>query len=152
MRPLFESEGVPLEEAAWQLLGPHVQERSKVLPDAVSMCRFAFEESIERDMSAMLKKKMTAELATSILESCVEALGAVEDFTPSVVETTLKEVVKALELKVGQVFVTVRIAATGAMATPPLFESLVAMGKDKTIERLKETVGILQSPEYAEAS
>ena len=41
----------------------------------------------------------------------------------------------------------VRVAVTGRTATPPLFDTLVALGRERTLERLERAAGLLAEPE-----
>ena len=44
----------------------------------------------------------------------------------------------------GQVFGILRVAVTGQKVSPPLFESMEIIGREKCLERLKQAVGILE--------
>jgi glutamyl-tRNA synthetase len=44
----------------------------------------------------------------------------------------------------GQVFGLLRTAVTGQKVSPPLFESMEVVGKDKVLERLKKSAEILE--------
>ncbi len=51
-------------------------------------------------------------------------------------ESSLAEKAKANDQKVGQVFAPIRSAITGSKISPPLFESIFLLGKEKTLKRL----------------
>jgi glutamyl-tRNA synthetase len=42
-----------------------------------------------------------------------------------------------LGLKAGQLFGAIRVAVTGRTVAPPLFDTLVALGKSRTLRRLE---------------
>ncbi|EKE04948.1 MAG: glutamyl-tRNA synthetase [uncultured bacterium] len=52
----------------------------------------------------------------------------------------LMEVVKENNFKTGDFFMDLRIAITGMKFTPPINESIVILGKEETIERLKKLI------------
>lgn len=52
--------------------------------------------------------------------------------------TALMERIKKHEFKVGDFFMTLRIAITGSKSTPPINESMIILEKEKTLERLKK--------------
>ena len=52
---------------------------------------------------------------------------------------------EAAGMKPGPFFTPLRVAVTGKTVSPPLFGSIVALGRDKTIERLKKAQQILRS-------
>jgi glutamyl-tRNA synthetase len=48
-------------------------------------------------------------------------------------------------LSANQVFGIIRVAVTGQKVSPPLFESMEIIGKEKVLERLQKAIEILQS-------
>ena len=47
----------------------------------------------------------------------------------------------------GDLFMAIRVAITGRTATPPLFDTIVALGRDRTLERLDRAIGALDAQE-----
>ena len=66
-----------------------------------------------------------------------------KDFTRGAIETALRPIAEKVGLKVGPMLSVIRVAVTGKKITPPLFESLEALGKEVTLERIRETVPML---------
>ena len=126
-----------------RLISPHVQERIKLLPEAAPMLEFLFQDKIERDMKGMYKKDIDQAKAKNILEIALDRLSKLEDFSIAAIEAVLRPMAEELGFKVGPMFGVLRIAVTGKMITPPLFESFNALGKEKTLERIKECIGMI---------
>ncbi len=141
--PFLEKAGLKVDMDKLKLISPHIQERIKVLPEAAPMIEFLFTDKIERELPGMLKKGIDASIAKKILELSLERLIALEDFSIVAIEGVLRPMAEELGLKVGPMFGVLRIAVTGKMITPPLFESFNALGKEKTLERIKETIGLI---------
>ena len=51
-------------------------------------------------------------------------------------EPPLRALVEARGWKAGDLFMAIRVATTGRTATPPLFDTLVALGRERTLARL----------------
>lgn len=103
--------------------------------------RFYFEapEKIDPALLANPKMKVDAEIARRTLAAVLEALRDCEDFHDAEkLKTRLLEVVRALELKNGQVFWPARVALTGEQFSPGVFEVLWALGKKRSLERLEK--------------
>ena len=49
--------------------------------------------------------------------------------------------------KAGDLFMAIRVAVTGRTATPPLFDSLVALGRDRVLARLDAAIDTLERSE-----
>jgi glutamyl-tRNA synthetase len=58
-------------------------------------------------------------------------------------EPPMRALVDELGLKAGQVFGILRVAVTGQVVSPPLFESMRIIGKTRILERLKKAIEIL---------
>ena len=58
-------------------------------------------------------------------------------------EPPLRELVEARGWKAGDLFMAIRVATTGQTATPPLFDTLVALGRERTLARLDAAIARL---------
>ncbi len=58
-------------------------------------------------------------------------------------EQHLRALAEQLEIKTGDLFMALRVAATGSRVSPPLFQTLHALGKDEVLARLDIAVGAL---------
>jgi glutamyl-tRNA synthetase len=61
--------------------------------------------------------------------------GAVS-FEADELEPPLRRLAEERGWKAGDLFMAIRVAVTGRTATPPLFDTLVALGPARTLERL----------------
>jgi len=52
-------------------------------------------------------------------------------------ESAVRPLAEELGVKTGELFGVVRVAVTGKTATPPLFETMEILGRDRTLERLE---------------
>ena len=55
----------------------------------------------------------------------------------------LQPSLETVGLKTGQFFMTIRVACTGKTATPPLFETMEVLGRDRCVRRLHDAVARL---------
>jgi glutamyl-tRNA synthetase len=71
------------------------------------------------------------------VSAAFDALHGIEDWTAAGIEGALREaLVDRLGLKPKNAFGPVRVAVTGRTVSPPLFESLELLGRDRTLARL----------------
>lgn len=115
-------------------LSPLVAERVKRLDEVAPMVRFLFEEP-QIDPAAA-EKVLAKEGAGRSLDAAGEALSRVEWAAPAI-EGALRGIPEALGLKAKSVFQAVRVATTGSVVSPPLFESLELLGRERTLSRLE---------------
>jgi len=145
VRPYCEVKNLKLDEVKFNAILPHIKERMKFLTEAPDLIDFLFVENLNRDMDAMIGKDVDVSKASNIIDLVVEALSSLSDFTVANIEAAIRAIPEKIGLKIGPVFVVVRIAVTGKKVTPPLFESISVLGKEVTIQRLKECKDLLQS-------
>lgn len=141
--PYMKEAQVSVDREQFKALAPHVQERVKVLTEVAPMVDFLVDRPIERQMDAMFQKGIDKPKASEIIRNSIAVLEGLAEFTTPEIERVLRGVAEGLGLKVGPVFVVLRVAVTGKTVTPPLFESFAVMGKDRVLSRLRETLDLL---------
>ena len=76
--------------------------------------------------------------AGPVLDAALAALDGVADWTTASIEDVLKDaLIEDLGLKPRKAFGPIRVAATGTTVSPPLFESLELLGRDRSLRRLR---------------
>jgi glutamyl-tRNA synthetase len=138
-RPLVEEDlGRPLvagELEAFAAVAALVQERTKLLTEIPGQVRFLFTDVVYDESS--WEKVMNAESAAVAVTGALARLEAVEEWSVPAVEETLREMLVTLELSARKGLQPLRVAITGSAVSPPLFESIVALGRDQTTARLR---------------
>ena len=77
-------------------------------------------------------------MGRDVVRQSYEALSALSDWTTEAIEATLREtLVDGMGLKPRNAFGPVRIAVTGSRVSPPLFESLELLGRERALGRLQ---------------
>ncbi len=143
LTPFLAAAGLNVDAEKLARIVTHVQPRMQLLPDAVPLVDFLFKDAIERDLPAMLKKGMDAPTARRICTDAAVALAALRSFDAASIEAAMKELAERVGGKSGPVFMVLRIAVTGKTVTPPLWESIHALGQAAAVARLQETERML---------
>jgi len=71
-------------------------------------------------------------------------LSPLPEIKKELAEPPLRKLVEESGLKAGQVFGIIRVAVTGQKVSPPLFESMEIIGKDKVLERVQSAAEMLE--------
>jgi glutamyl-tRNA synthetase len=138
-RWLFEDAPWPAENfeiATFEMLAPLVQERVKLLsevPDFVDFV-FAAEPTIDEDSWQKVMVK-GADLAVAVVDHAIAGFADCE-WTTAGLDSALFSYAEQHEISKGKVQAPVRVAITGRTVGPPLFESLVVIGRDESLRRL----------------
>jgi glutamyl-tRNA synthetase len=137
---LPESVMRPINAGYVRQIAPLIQPRITTLKDAAAYAEFFFAEELNYDAAMFVDKKTDAATALKALQSAEKALAGLDSFDRAVLETTLRSLAESLGIKAGQLFNTLRVATTARDATPPLFETMEVLGKDRCLKRIKAAI------------
>jgi glutamyl-tRNA synthetase len=154
LRPFLEAaaadgriDRVPSDEELRALL-PVVQERLPTLGAIVDLVGFLWVDAVPVDPAVLVPKRWDAATTRDGLTAARDALAAHDGVTweADELEPPLRELVEARGWKAGDLFMAIRVATTGRTATPPLFDTLVALGRDRTLQRIDSAIQSLAQP------
>ena len=132
----------PLSEDYVNAIIPLVQERLKTLTDAADLMEFFFLDSLEyNNADELIQKGMDRDSTQIVLDAALQKLTDIVDWSVEYIESALRDISDDLDIdvKTGQVFGTIRVAATGRKAAPPLFETMFVLGRDRCLKRLEQS-------------
>ncbi len=114
---------------------------ARTLTDVEHKCRFLFvpDDAIEFDDKAV-KKVLMKDEGLVILPIVRDRLIALEQFTGPNIETMLRSLAEEKQLGLGKVAQPLRVAITGTTVSPPIFDSVELLGKQKTLNRIERTL------------
>ena len=116
---------------------PLVHERMTTLGESVDMLAFLFvdDASFARDPADV--DKLLTEDGRSVVKAAHDALAGIGAWDTASIDAALRQaLVEELGLKPRNAFGPVRVAVTGRRISPPLFESLELLGRDRSLARL----------------
>ncbi|MGV8082707.1 MAG: glutamate--tRNA ligase [Coriobacteriia bacterium] len=126
----------------WYLrLAPLVSERIKRLDEVAEKVAFLFAPiTIEE---AAREKVLAKPGAREALKAAEEALTTAE-WQHEAIEAALRDVPERLGAKPKTVFQAIRVAVTGSIVSPPLFESLELLGREQTLKRIEAALPLAE--------
>ena len=122
---------------------PLIKERLKTLADAAERIPFFFSDDFDYEPSELIQRKMDAAGTLQALNAAVEAIRVVDPFDAATLEARLRTLADDLDIKVGQLLGTLRVATSGLKVSPPLFESLEILGRERVVRDLNRAVAKL---------
>ncbi len=148
VRPYLVSAGLlsdPATEAQLRLLSgaaPLVQERMNVLSEAAGLLRFLFTAEPDFTVEPDSAVKVFDDSAVPILHAAAQALGTLPNWAAAEIEVALKTaLVEELGIKPRKAFAPIRVAVCGRTVSPPLYESLELLGRERSLLRLNAAAG-----------
>ncbi len=122
---------------------PAVQERIKKLTEVAEAVDFLFAGAVDVPPTVLVGKGSDAASARQDLMLAAAALREPTQWDVPTIDCALRSAAERAGRKPGQVFGVVRAAVTGKPVSPPLFESLAVLGRDKTLERVERAIRVL---------
>lgn len=114
---------------------PLISERMETLGQASGMVGFLFTDQVTVDPEDAAK--ILGEASGQVLTAAHDALAEVQEWNTENIETALRSaLIEGLELKPKVAFGPVRLAITGRRVSPPLFESMELLGRDRSLARI----------------
>ena len=120
-----------------------VRERLKTLSDAAPLVSFIFKNEIVYTPEELIQKGMNDQQTHNLLIKVREIISLREIVTADEIESDLRKLAGDLDVKVGQLLGTIRLATSGQRVSPPLFGSLEILGRDRVVVLLDKAIEML---------
>ena len=151
LRPFVEAELVagriermPADDELRALL-PVIQERLPTLGAVGDLVGFLWVGQVDVDPSTLVPKRWDVATTRAGLTAARDTIDAVGDvsFEADELEPPLRALADERGWKAGDLFMAIRVAVTGRTATPPLFDTLVALGRERVLARIDRALEVL---------
>ncbi|HEX2990336.1 MAG TPA: glutamate--tRNA ligase, partial [Anaerolineales bacterium] len=144
IKPYLTGAGLEVDNETLLRVTPLIRERLVTLDDSVTFASFFFKESVEPDPQDLVAKGLDARQSAAIARNSLEILSSLPGVSHSDAEPPMREYVERSDFSAGQVFGILRAAVTGQKVSPPLFESMEIIGREKVLQRLKNAINLLE--------
>ena len=132
-RDLFDE-----EKSRLSIIFPSVQERIETLADLTQQVMFLIDEPFVVD--ELDWQDVNNEEAQKYLFLLREEFINLDNFSLESIETIMRKILEEINVKTKVGFQAARVSITGTKISPPLFESIFALGKEAVIARLAESI------------
>ncbi|HPU75782.1 MAG TPA: glutamate--tRNA ligase family protein, partial [Bacillota bacterium] len=146
VRPFMEQAGYAIPDREFlKRAVTLVTDRLGKLTEAPDMLGFLFTDQVDLTRESFAGKgKLTLGDIAGALRECERVLGELSQWTHEDIEASLRTLAESLGWKVGDLLMQVRVAITGRRVTPPLFESLVLLGRETSMARIARAIRALE--------
>jgi glutamyl-tRNA synthetase len=122
-----------------------LRSRVRLLPDFATWARAFFTADFPRDPAA-IAKFWKDEKTLPLLEKLAEALAALPEWNHDSCDHATRKVAEEGGVKAGTLINATRVAIVGQAVAPPLFDTMVVIGQQKVVTRLRDAVQVLSTP------
>jgi glutamyl-tRNA synthetase len=143
--PFFEKAGLKASAEKLLAVTPLIRERVRLLGEAPAAADFFFvDELAVYDPAELIPQKGDAAMTRRVLETAQKVL-AETPFDHDSLDKSLRETAASLGLKAGPMFQPIRVAVCGRKNAPPLFETMVVLGREVCLARIREAEARLET-------
>jgi nondiscriminating glutamyl-tRNA synthetase len=138
---------VPTSEELRPLV-PIIQDRLPTLGAVGELIGFLWLDKVEVDAAMLVPKRWDPATTLDGLRaarSTIDGSTGPVTFEADELEPPMRALAESNGWKAGDLFMALRVAVTGRTATPPLFDSLVALGRERVLQRLDAAITTLES-------
>ncbi len=137
--PFIEKKGYKAsDDDRLPLIVGTLKQRAKTLEEMAEMAEFYFKDTVEYESEAADRFLKPENI--DILNILLDKLSPLTPFNHDTIEEVFKQVMEETGLKLGKIAQPARVAITGKRASPGIFETIEALGRERTIERLKRVI------------
>lgn len=147
-RPFLEAQNYEVNMDALVTLMPAMSKRMQKYPDALPFLQFVFDDvPLDVEVEQLTHKKMGQALAHVAFQKALALVQTVDTFDVESLGDGLRKIGEEQtdNNKAGPFLGTMRFAITGQKVSPPLFESMVALGRERVMARLQEVLAIFEN-------
>ena len=108
------------------------------------MAGFFFQDEVHPKPEELVGNKMTPADSAKAARRAYQVLKALPDIDAKQAEAPMRQLAEDLGLSAGQLFGILRVAITGQTVSPPLFQSMEIIGREKVLSRIRKAIAILE--------
>lgn len=143
IKPFLTNAGLEVPDETLLQVTPLIRERLVTLDDSLEFAGFFFKENVEPTPQDLVAKGLDAQQSAEIARNAYEILSSLPNVSHQTAEPPMRAYVEGSGFTAGQVFGILRVAVTGQKVSPPLFESMEIIGREKVLERLQNAIAVL---------
>lgn len=144
IKPYLTDAGLKVNDDTLLNVTPLIRERLVTLDDCIPFASFFFKETVEPNPEELVAKGLDAKQSADIARKSHDILVSLPGLSHQAAEPPMREFVEKSGLSANQVFGILRVAVTGQKVSPPLFESMEIIGREKVLARLQKAIEILE--------
>jgi glutamyl-tRNA synthetase len=131
------------QEESLRILAPHLKTRVKRLKEVCEQVDFLYSGKLDLDRETLAGQGGASPTAADSLLAAEAVLDKLDDFSVEAVKKALEDEEERRNWKPKPFFMPIRVAISGKTHTPPLFPMLAALGKPRSLTRLRDAIDLL---------
>jgi glutamyl-tRNA synthetase len=141
---IIAADPTPAQSDVIHAAAPLIQERMETLSQGAESLRFLLVDEADFALNPDDREKVLTADSRIVLQSTLDAVEGLPEFDHASIEAALRAaLIDGLGLKPKVAFGPVRVAVTGSRISPPLFESMELLGRERSTARLAAALAVI---------
>ena len=145
VRPFLDRAGIVPNDPPLEAVLPLIHERLKRLGEAPELLSFFYADQPTYQDALLVPKGLDRATTASLVGDATTVVKNSANFDHATLEAGLRELAASRGVKAGQLFTSLRVASTFSNVSPPLFETMEVLGRQRVVERLEMAQSRLSS-------
>jgi len=139
-REVGEEEAAKVDRKTFVNVAPLLQPRAKSVVDMLEQSRPFIWGAADLPYDEKAVQKFLTEETKSYLEEIAERIEALDEFSDKSLEDLHRQFLEDKDIKFKIIAQPIRVAIVGKTQSPGLFETMMVLGKEETLARIKRAV------------
>lgn len=122
-----------------------VKERVEKSEDFITYADFFFAGEVSPDLKSLVLKDKDLKESIKIYTLLAEKIDDLRDFSGAALEEFMRVFCEEAAVKTRDLFMPIRLIVTGKKASPPLFDTMAVLGKERCRTRLRKAIDNLKT-------
>lgn len=140
-REILRTKGIHIDMNRIELLVAMVKERVNFVREMWDQTDFFFKAPEAYDAEAV--KKRWKEDSSTMLNSLIDEINRIADFTPSSTDLAIKAWIEKNGFNTGAVMNALRLVIVGSLRGPHMADVICWLGREETINRIRKGISVL---------
>jgi glutamyl-tRNA synthetase len=146
LRGTLQAAGYTVDDDTLQAITPALQTRIETLNDVIELAGFIFADTFTPPTADdLVQRKMDLPKTKHVLEISLAKLQNMDFNDPAAMEQPFRDLAQEHDYKFGQLAGTLRTATAAQRIAPPLFDTFAALGKEKTLTRIRQSIEVVSA-------
>ena len=129
-------QGSELQQASFRTIAPYVKERVALLTEVVEMVDFLFLDPSQLDV----ERYTLSDADVDMLLKFLSKVESIENFTRDTLEESFRSLGEEIGVALRKLQAPIRLSLTGRKIGPPLFVAMEVLGKERSLERIRDAI------------
>jgi glutamyl-tRNA synthetase len=141
IKPMVEADGIKVSDVLLEKVVAAQKDRAVYTRDIYNEGKFFFNAPSGFDSELIQKKWKDG--SSDLVQQLIPVLESIPDFESATIESSIKKYLEENKIGIGAVMPLIRILLTGGLTGPAVFDIAAILGKEETIKRIKDGVGMI---------